>query len=141
MVVPEHPQPFEYRRAGIQRRVMPDRDLQAFIIFLAGLPSQLRFGVLVGFAVILVFLPQHAAVLIDESRALIEQFLGGRNVARPRHVRHSFDLFLGPGDRIGRNFIIGAKPETHLSEKRVFHRSTVIYFYSRHQPENYETRD
>ena len=87
---------------------------------------QLRFGDLTGFAVILVFLPQHAAVLIDESRAMIEQFLGVRNVARPRHVRHTFDLLLGPGDRICRNFIIGAKPETYLSEKSMFHKNIII---------------
>ena len=105
---------------------MPHRDFQAFVIFLAGLPTELRFRDLVGFAVILVFLPQHAAILIDEGRALIEQFLGGRNDARPRHIRHAFNLLVSPGNRIGRNIIVGTKPESYLSEKCAFHKNIVI---------------
>ena len=83
MVVPEQPETLENRCAGMQRRMVADRDLEAFVIFLACLPAKLVLGLLVGAAVVLVLFPDDTPVRVDEHGALVEQFLGCGYVARP----------------------------------------------------------
>ena len=76
----------------MQRRVMPDGNLEAFIIFLASLPAQRCLRLFIGASVILELLANDLAVCVDEFGTLIEQVLGGWYVARPRQFRDGFNL-------------------------------------------------
>ena len=121
VIVPEQPQPLEHRRLGMQRRVVPDDDIQAFVISLAGLPAKLVLRLAIGLAVTLEFLADHPAICIDKFRPLIEKLLGCWNITIPNQRWHRFNLRIGPGNRVLGHCIFRAEAKSHLAKKIPFH--------------------